>query len=398
MPARGSKAKLVAQWKAHLYVACGLIFTCVAATCFAQGRGAESSPSKVDAGVVGLEGFIPLGPPTLEELEKLDASKTQDRGPVRVQESKRPDTDSSASDLLVQMLQSPDAAIRARAAEGLRGAAAKDAAPLLLIALADSDGRVRDAAGRSVESLPKDELIRCVLGALGWGDPVVARGVDAALPRLRDAIEVPLIERFESRETPRVERMAAAYCLGRIGSRRAGVPLASEIWGDDLALALYCADALSSVENPNLLAEFVRMAAHPQVQVRVAAYRGLARIGGDDARKTLMEAASGRAERDTGARKIAIRLLAYVPNEEVVEYLVDQVRANAGLVAPATDALAAMFGLPYGLARERWLEWYREVWQPTKPAGTPPPSARASTNPASPVPVGFPENGFPFLP
>lgn len=264
-----------------------------------------------------LEGFIPLGPPTLEELKKQAVATESKQAAKRRERTKPTAADNSASDLLVQMLQSTDAEIRARAVEGLAGDAAKDAAPLLLIALADRDGQVRDAAERALTNVPKDVLVSSLVGVLGWGDPVVAKSVDAALPRLRDTIEAPLIVRFESRETPRVERMAAAYCLGRIGSQRAGVPLAGEIWGDDLTLAFYCADALSSVENPNLLGEFVRMAAHPQVQMRVAAYRGLARIGGDDARKTLIEAASGRAERDTAARKIAIRLLAYVPNEEV---------------------------------------------------------------------------------
>ncbi len=342
--------------------------------------------------------YVPLGPPTLEELDKLfpSAKAKPSAGGVKKKSPEAPKDD--AADLLMQMIQSPDHTIRLRAVEGLGSEGAKDASPLLFIALADEELAVRDAATNALASIPKDDLLDSIVGALGWGDPTIAQAVDVALPNLRGGIESPFIERFANHETPRVERMVAAYCLGRIGSTRAGEPLATEVWNDDLTLALYCAVALASIEDPGLLRQYVRMAQHPQVLVRTAAYRGLARIGGDDARATLLPAARGATEPDSNARKFAIRQLASVPNEEVVEYLIDLIRADAGLVRPSSDALAAILGLPQGLHRGHWLDWYNEYYLPAKRAHEKPASAQANTNPEAGVPVGFPEGGFPFIP
>lgn len=342
--------------------------------------------------------FIPLGPPTLEELDKLFPSDKKKPPSMPTKRKQQPDATDDAADLLIQMIQSPDPAIRLRAVEGLGSEGTTEASPLLFIALADQETAVRDAATNALASIPQDVLLDSIVGALGWGDPVIAQAVDASLPNLRSAVEAPLLARFTNHETPRVERMVAAYCLGRIGSTRASESLATEVWDDDLTLALYCAEALASIEDPGLLRQYMRMAAHPQVQVRTAAYRGLARIGGDDARAVLLPAARGATEPDSNARKFAIRQLASVPNEEVVEYLIDLIRADAGLVRPSSDALAAILGLPQGLHRGHWLDWYNEYYLPAKQAREKPESTRTNTNPQAGVPVGFPEGGFPFIP
>lgn len=340
--------------------------------------------------------FRKLGPPTLEELDRLfSPPKHDDEHADRPRETSKRQSDTTpdaALGPLEQMVASPDPVIRARAVEGLAALGDDSAIPYLLISLADQDAGVRDLAARSISTLPVDRLCDAVIAVLGWGDPMVAEGVNASLPQLRPTLESALIDRLRARTTPRVERMAAAYCLGRMGSSRAGEALASEVWGDDLTLALYCADALAVIDEPGLLREFLRMAQHPQVQMRVAAYQGLARIGGDEARHALTEAAAGRAEPDTAARKVAIRFLGYVGNEETVEFLMTLVRARAGLVRPATDALAILTGLPQGLEGERWQEWYEEVYLPSK--GT----QKTVQKPQGNAPLGFPQEGFPFQP
>ncbi|MCC6796210.1 MAG: HEAT repeat domain-containing protein [Candidatus Hydrogenedentes bacterium] len=343
--------------------------------------------------------FTPLGPPTLEELDKLFPSGKKQKTSVPEEKKAKPvERKDDASDLLMQMIQSPDPAVRLRAVEGLGSEGNEDACPLLFIALADQEAMVRDAAIKALLVVPQDALLESIVGALGWGDPVIAQAVDASLPNLRSALDAPMLGRFTNPEAPRVERMVAAYCLGRMGSVRGAESLADEVWDDDLALALYCAEALASIEDPALLRQYVRMAQHPQVQVRTAAYRGLARIGGDDARAVLLPAARGATEPDSNARKFAIRQLASVPNEEVVEYLIDLIRADAGLVRPSSDALAAILGLPQGLHRGHWLDWYNEYYLPAKQAREKPESARANTDADAGVPVGFPEGGFPFIP
>jgi hypothetical protein len=377
-----------------------VFFTCLLASLFVRADDTLGSNVQANNGTQSaVEGFRSLGPPTLEQLDKLFPKSSKEHPSKTARQKVRPPKNNeNASDLLMQMLQSADPAIRVRAVEGLTGGSAKDSVPLILIALADSEADVRSAASRALALVPDDALMDSIVGALGWGDPAVAQAVDAALPNLRNVIETPLLARFESPETPRVERMAAAYCLGRIGSNRAGTPLTNEIWGNDLTLALYCANALVTIEDPGLLRQYIRMASHPQVEMRVTAYRGLARIGGDDARRILLPAAKGATEPDSAARKVAIRYLANTPNDEVVEYLMALVRADAGFVRPASDALAAMFGLPQGMHRGLWLDWYKDYYAPAKQAGKQPDSARANTNPGADVPVGFPEGGFPFIP
>lgn len=357
-----------------------------------------SPPPSVPLHASEIEGFRVLGPPTLEELDKLfpKAPKTPKTGTMR-RPAPHHDND-SAADPIIQMLQSPDPAIRARAVEGLAGTDPVNSIPHLFIALADPEVQVRDAAKAALAAAPQDILADSIIGVIGWGNPAMAEAVTAALPELRNTLEAPFLRRFESQDTPRIERMAAAYCLGRIGSARAGVPLANEVWGNDLTLALYCADALVAIDEPGLLREYVRMASHPQVQMRVAAYRGLARIGGDDARRVLFDAARGQTEPDTQARKAAIRFLANVPSDEIVEYLMSLIRADAGLVRPSSDALAAMFGLPKGMHRGLWLDWYRDYYTPMKQSDQKSNSAKAGGNPGAGVPIGFPEGGFPFSP
>jgi len=305
----------------------------------------------------------------------------------------------SATAPLEQMLASADPVIRMRAVEGLSAMGTPDAIPPLIIALADADPLVQSSAHQALGNIPGEALADAVVAVLGWGDLALAQPLDATLPTLKNELEPPLIARFHSPGALRIEKMTIAYCLGRIGSTRAGALLAAQVWGDDMVLGYYCADALAGIDDQSLLREYIRMTAHPQVYMRTASYRGLARIGGDEARAAITEAAAGRTEPDTSARKIAIRMLAYVGTGETIEFLIGLVRARTGLVETASDALATITGLPRGLQRERWLEWYDEIYVPSRPT----PAAqrnmpKQAAKPAAPPPTGFPEDGFPFQP
>ncbi len=343
--------------------------------------------------------FRPLGPPSITELDRLFPEIGLQDPNVGNQEKLYTYEPDSATVLLEQMLSSPDPATRLRGIEGME-ASGEDAvvAPLITM-LADPEPAVQIAARRALTNIPQETLAQAVVATLGWGEPTLAVALDEALPQLRGELEGELVRRLEAKGTARIERMTVAYALGRIGSVRAGASLAALVWGDDLVLAYYCADALTKIDDQSLLREYTRMATHPQVYMRTASYRGLARIGGDEARAAMTEAAAGRTEPDTSARKLAIRMLAYVGDDSTVEFLITLVQARTGLVEAASDALATMTGLPRGLQRERWLEWYSEMYLPAKQAQASRAPGNRPDQPKAPPPlIGFPEDGFPFTP
>jgi hypothetical protein len=154
-----------------------------------------------------------------------------------------------------------------------------------------------------------------------------------------------------------------------------------------------------NIDDPSTLKLFARMSTHDIPFVRVVAYQGLARIGGPEAHRIIADAASGKTETDTGSRKVAVRMLGFVGDHTSVERLMGHIRARDQFVKPAIDALATLTGLPNSLARERWIEWYDEVWKPTveaaQQAQAPPPPLVAKQRY---VPPGFPKEGFPFIP
>jgi hypothetical protein len=159
-------------------------------------------------------------------------------------------------------------------------------------------------------------------------------------------------------------------------------------------VAEFSANALASIDHPDSLHAFLRMAGHTSPGVRRAAYFGLAKLGGPDARGVLQRAATGKTESDFKSRQLAVRLLGTVGDAETVALLIELVKAKSGFVRPAADALALMTGLPEGMAGERWVEWYNEVWNPAKTGGTPPPLVPSERR----APMGFPAEGFPFIP
>lgn len=297
------------------------------------------------------------------------------------------------------MLRSDAPEIRMRALEGLAASGSPQAAAWCIWALTDSDPDVRETARASLRQLRSDDLANAVIAVIGWGDAAEATALVTALPSLRGVLEPNLLERFQSSDTSRIERIAGAFCLGRMGSRLASEMLAQAVWSDDAELSAYCADALMNIDDPSLLRHFARMSTHESPSIRIVAYQGLARIGGPEAHRIIADAAAGKTESDTPARRIAVRMLGYVGDHTSVELLMGHIRARNQFARPAIDALATLTGLSNSLARERWIEWYDEVWKPAVEAAQ---RSQAPPPPLVPkqryVPPGFPKQGFPFIP
>jgi len=295
------------------------------------------------------------------------------------------------------MALSPDPAIRTRALEGLASSTSTELIPFAIHSLADPVPEVRERALQTLNQMDRGAVTEAVTAVLAWGDPRVIAGVNNALPRLRTVLEGKLLEMLAAEETTRDERMAAAYGLGRIGSRRAVEPLAEKAWGDDPILAVYAANAIASIDDPGALPILVRMVQHKDPNVRLPAYLGIARAGGPEALSLLTAAASPGGEPNRNVKRQVIRYLGLVGDESTVHFLMGFVRTPAGFAQPAIDALEMITGLPDGLESERWIEWYNETFGSGTLETTVAPSPIVPVQNRSPIP-GIPAGGFPFIP
>jgi HEAT repeat protein len=263
---------------------------------------------------------------------------------------------------LAGMAISPDPAARIRALEGVASSGNQDLVPFVIYSLADADSGVRERAKQTLYRMDQGRVTESVVAVLAWGDPQVIAGVDAALPGLRSILEPGMLRVLDANDTTRDERLAIAYGLGRIGSRRATEPLAELAWGDDPVLAVYAANALAWVDDPGALQTLARLVQHTDPNVRLPAYYGIARIGGPEALGLLTAAASPGGEPDRRVKRELIRYLGLVGDESTVHFLIGLVRARSGFVQSAIDALEVVTGMPKGLEGERWLEWYDETF------------------------------------
>ncbi len=263
---------------------------------------------------------------------------------------------------LMAMALSADPGTRVRALEGVSHLPGPELVPFVIYSLADPNEGVRERAMEALPRLDKDAVTEAVVAVLAWGEPQVVMGVDAALPRLRAVLEAGMLRMLDSPGRTRDERVALAYGLGRVGSRRALEPLTELALGNDPLVASYAANALASIDDPGSLHALARLVQHTDPNVRLPAYYGIARIGGPEALGLLTAAASANGEPDRRVRREVVRYLGLVGDESTVHFLIGLVRERAGFVQPAIDALELITGMPDGLEGERWLEWYDELF------------------------------------
>ena len=343
----------------------------------------------------------PAGQPEIDEGVSGAAPEDDAEAAARRQERLlwRPLTASreAAQTPLVTMALSSDPAIRTRALEGLASSKSAELVPFALFSLADPSPEVRDRALQTLDKLDREAVTEAVTAVLAWGEPHVIAAVNDALPRLRTVLEPGLLRMLDATETTRDERVAAAYGLGRIGSRRAVEPLAEKVWGDDPILAAYAAYAIASIDDPGALPVLVRMVQHTDPNVRIPAYLGIARAGGPEALRLLTAAASPGGEPNRAVKREVVRYLGLVGDESTVHFLIGLVRARSGFVQPAIDALEVITGMPPSLEAERWLEWYDETFGNSTLETTVAAPPIVPVQNRSPIP-GIPAEGFPFIP
>ncbi|MCL4694242.1 MAG: HEAT repeat domain-containing protein [Candidatus Hydrogenedentes bacterium] len=297
---------------------------------------------------------------------------------------------------LMAMALSADPGTRVRALEGASRVPAPELVPFVIYSLADPNEGVRERAMQTLPRLDSEAVTEAVVAVLAWGEPAVVAGVDAALPSLRSVLESGMLRMLDLPDRTRDERVALAYGLGRLGSRRSLESLTELALGDDSLVASYAANALASIDDPGSLHALARLVQHTDPNVRLPAYYGIARIGGPEALGLLTAAASVNGEPDRRVRREVVRFLGLVGDESTVHFLIGLVRERSGFVQPAIDALELITGMPDGLEGERWLEWYDELFgnPNVESTFTPPPLVPITDRAAIP---GTPVPGVPAL-
>ena len=322
-------------------------------------RAVESEPATPEDSAA-LETAAPDEKPAATPEEEQRRKVQQERllwKPLAISEER-------AAGLLVSLALSNDPASRLRAVEGMSAADSPELAPFALYALADVDPRVRGAALRAVQGLEPAVLCEAVLAVLAWGEAETVAGLDAALPSLRAQLEEGLLRALDDRKLTPEERVGAAYGLGRVGSLKALEALEEKVWGSDTTLSAYAANAIAALDNAGTLQTLIRMVHHTDPNVRLPAYRGIARIGGPEALALLTEAASPGGEPDVRVKREVVRSLGLVGDTSTVHFLIKMVRARSTMTRPASEALSVLTGLPANLPPERWMEWYDDTFTP----------------------------------
>ncbi len=298
---------------------------------------------------------------------------------------------------LAAMALSDDPQSRMRALEGLAGSGNAEFVPFAIASLADPNEEVRERALETLYHVDPKAVTDAVTAVLAWGQAPVVAAVNDVLPSLRSVLEPGMLQMLDAPDTTRDERVAVAYGLGRIGSRRAVEPLAEKVWGDDPVLSVYAANAIAAIDDPGALPTLINMVRHTDPNVRVPAYYAIARIGGPEALGLLTDAASPNGDPDRRVKREVIRDLGLAGDVSTVHFLIGLVRARSGFVQPAIEALEVITGMPHGLQRERWLEWYDDTFGNQTQEVTAPAPPLVPIQERTPIP-GVPPGGLPIIP
>jgi HEAT repeat protein len=192
---------------------------------------------------------------------------------------------------LVEKLKSPDAMVRAEAADDLRCLQSKGSAATASLAklLADPVKRVRwSAAAALLQIAPGDaRALDVLIAGFGGGDLTDRRDVAQAVG-LAGSAAAPLADKLTAllKDSDASTRIAALQSISMLGPAAANTVAAVARLLDEPELAIDAADALGRMgpSARSVLPRLSQMLSAQEPTVRWAAVRAMSQIGGDDAR------------------------------------------------------------------------------------------------------------------
>ncbi|GMW00231.1 MAG: hypothetical protein AMXMBFR84_13690 [Candidatus Hydrogenedentota bacterium] len=293
----------------------------------------------------------------------------------------------SAFGPLEAMLHSRDPFVRKRGLEGIALSGEQQAVTVCVAFLADPDAEVRMAARTALDQFDDGWVAADIRRILAGGGPGLVHALDYAIPSLKGSLEQPFLRTLDDPQEPSRDRVVAAYCLGRMGSRDAIPALTRGAWSSDKEFSEYCAYALSSIIDPVSVQELAGMSNHPNQEIRWAAIQGLGTIGGPKAFESLRSTALGQTEKVMSLRQEAMFQLARSGDLDSIPVIMEIMGQSPTLSRPAIEAMKYLTGLDLGPSTRAWRQWYETV----KREFVPPPLL-----PVGYAPLGFPQD-YSFL-
>lgn len=277
---------------------------------------------------------------------------------VRQPENKTPD----AMPVLDEALRADDPKTRLRALEGLAQSLSDENTDGFVAALADPSPDVAGFAARTLLEIDSDILFEKIIAFVSEADDAHLQAMASALPVLRDPLEKRMLSTLENQEETPKRRMAAAFCLGRMGCVAAAHPLAEVAWSDNLELSLTCLYALASLPEPAVVYYLFTLASHPTAEVRVEALRALTTISGPEAINAIGRVAIERPAKDIALSKQAVAILANMPDlKTTIPLLIETMRRNLPVRADAGAALRRVTGQRFGNFPTDWTDWWNQA-------------------------------------
>ncbi len=262
-----------------------------------------------------------------------------------------------AGGILEAMFGSPDPAQRIRALEAWFGAGASEAVSKALDALADPSPEVRGSSVRLLAGSSRDGLAESLLDAVSHGESEGLNTIATALGSLKGPLEAPMLHVLSQGDELVARRVAAAWCLGHMGCRSAREALAAEVWSEDLALSMMCAEALYALRDPQAVVHWAAFLKHPNPDIRVIAVEGLGIAGTARAFDALRRLAFGEFTEDAVLEGLAVQGMGLWPLRESAESLVGAMRENPRVRATAGNVLRVVTGESLGDDAGAWEAW-----------------------------------------
>ncbi|MFO7974165.1 MAG: HEAT repeat domain-containing protein [Candidatus Hydrogenedentota bacterium] len=261
---------------------------------------------------------------------------------------------------LMAMINDPDPETRVQGLLGLIQAEVPEIMSVLIHALDDPAPQVRATALRELATRDVSRLTHELLNRLRSNDEATRVAAEQAFPRLKEHIEIPILEMLQSPDTEADARPALARALGAMNSRIAVDALSAAARDNDRALTRAATRALAHIAAPEALPALQEMSRHSSAAVRANALSGLARIGGPTALSAIEAMALNPRESRPETRRRAVHYIGLMGGENSLETLINAINRYPETRDTAAAALIRITGLNFGNSPRAWTRWYVE--------------------------------------
>jgi len=260
------------------------------------------------------------------------------------------------------MARSPNPRTRIQAVRALRSASTPQSAALAASMLGDAEPAVREEAHGALAAADGETSAEALLALYPVAAPHLRAGIIEALPRLRGAVEPPMLRTLLDERADEERRCRAAILLAHMRSTSALENLASLAKRLQGPLAQASAEALAMLARPASSSDLATLASmHADPVVRWHALQGLARLGGPAVAETINTALATGREPDPQIRREMVALLGRFGNDDSVSLLVQLLQRDPRLQQDAIRALTALTGVNMGRSPRQWEHWHADI-------------------------------------